>query len=112
MNPYDEQLEADPNPSQTGPEPELSCDKSSSATVGETTEVAEAPIAESSELVGYALVDSLMKRQDEVIIQLDDLNEQIEAMIKSLAEEREAERMESESESIEQPVADDVRRAA
>ena len=45
----------------------------------------------SEPLTGYELVADMMRRQDEVIAQIDSLNERIEAAIKEITEARKLE---------------------
>ena len=68
-------------------------------------------------LTGYALVEDMMRRQDEVLMQLDDLNAQVESAIEELSEARksEIEALESEAASESANLADqatDLRKAA
>lgn len=46
---------------------------------------------ESIEENQFELVSNLLNQQDEVILKLDELNEEIESLIKQLADERKAE---------------------
>lgn len=61
-------------------------------------------------LTGYELVEEMMRRQDEVLVQLDDLNDRIEAAIQEVTTARKSEIEAQEADANDQAM--DQRRAA
>ena len=59
--------------------------------MGESQSLERANEAEQEPLVGYELVEDMMRRQDEVLSQLDDLNARIESAIKEISAARKSE---------------------
>ena len=56
-------------------------------------------------LTGYALVADLMRRQDEVIAEIDSLNERIESFIREITESRKAE-LEADADNADEQTAE------
>lgn len=79
-----------------------------------------APDQQQEPLTGYELVEDMMRRQDEVLSQLDDLNDRIESAIEevSAARKSEIEALEAESGLVSEELAspadqpNDLRKAA
>jgi len=61
-------------------------------------------------LTGYELVEEMMRRQDEVLVQLDDLNDRIESAIQEVSAARKSEIEAQEADADDQAM--DQRRAA
>jgi hypothetical protein len=73
----------------------------------------DAEVIESGEpLIGYELVADMMRRQDEVIAQIDSLNDRIESVIKELDDARKLEQQAGDASDAESNSASPRTKAA